>query len=75
MVQWKCRQLLEQNNKAYLARTVRAKRVEYGDKKGRWVCTVCRKKKRHVINQQLIAIEGECKERNARQVYRMVQKV
>jgi hypothetical protein len=72
MVQWKCRQLLEQNNKAYLARTMRAKRW---DKKGRWVCTVCRKKKRHVINQQLIAIEGECKARNARQAYRMVQKV
>jgi len=46
-----------------------------GIKRGGWVCTVCRKKERHVINQQLIAMEEELKERNPRQAYRMVQKV
>jgi len=41
--------------------------VKYGNKKwGGLVCTVCRKKKKYVINEQLIAIEEEFKEINLR---------
>jgi hypothetical protein len=36
---------------------------------------VCRKKKRQVTNQQLIATEQEFRERKPRQAYRVVQKI
>jgi hypothetical protein len=72
-----CRILLEQKSKAcqaYLARLTRVKRAECEETR-KWTYTACRKKKRQVINQQLIAIEEELKERNLRWAHRMVQKI
>ena len=72
-----CRILLEQKSKAcqaYLASLMRVKRAEYEETR-KWTYTACRKKKRQVINHQLIAIEEEQKERNLRLTHRMVQKI
>ena len=69
--------LLEQKTKAcqaYLARLMRVKRAEYEETR-KWTYTACRKKKRQVINWQLIAIEEELKERNLRWAHKMVQKI
>lgn len=63
------------HTKAYVARPGRAKEWNMGIKRRGWMCTVCRKKKQHIMHQQLIAIEEEFKERNPRQAYRMVENV
>jgi hypothetical protein len=59
----KSAELLEQKNKAYQAYLSGLTRAECEEKR-KWAITACRKEKRWVINQQLIATEEEFKERN-----------